>query len=123
METIIIVITVAFVILAINNVYRRSPIDRKVYNYSATILDGIKDGQFKKSYQEVSIQRKHITFEGYINEKYSIIQINREKTSLEYICKDNKGVISLLLFDNNHQTLILIDKHQTGMIYSHDEPC
>jgi cbb3-type cytochrome oxidase subunit 3 len=124
-ETISIVITIALVIVAIGYIYRKyrkSSMDKKVYQYAAAISEGVKDGPFRKVHQEVVIRKKRIAWKGYLNETYAIIQTNRGDKYTEYICKDRKNTLYLLLVDTDHQTSVWINKRQTGVLFSSDEP-
>ncbi|MDR1624331.1 MAG: hypothetical protein LBS04_05090 [Tannerellaceae bacterium] len=96
--------------------------DKKVYHYAATISGGMTDGPFKKARQEMVIRKKRIVCKGFLNERYAIIRINRENNHTEYVCKNRKNTTCLLLFDTEHQTGVLIDNHQAGILFSYDEP-
>jgi hypothetical protein len=97
--------------------------DKKVYHYAAIISGGITNGAFEKIYQEVWIQKKRILLKGYLNERYSIIQTNKKNNQTEYVCKNSRHTTYLLLLDTDHQTGVLINEHQAGILFSHDKPC
>jgi hypothetical protein len=122
METTGIVVTMALVICIICYIYRKPPVDKKVYRYAADISEGMKDGPFKKVRQEVVVRKKRILFKGYLNERYSIVRTNRGDNYTEYVCKNKANSTCLLLFDTDYQTGVLINSRQAGVLFSLDEP-
>ena len=115
-------ITIVVVIFVVVNLYSKSFADKKAYHYFVKVSNEHKDEIFQKDDQEISIWRKQIICRGILNGKYSIIQTKKDKTTIEYLCKDKEGATFLFLFDDGYKTLVIIDKHQKGIIFSYENP-